>query len=57
VIMNLGMVWYHDGLFTGQSLIYEQAKPDSLPNENVIVGIYLYSPKQNLDMPCTAAAH
>ena len=57
VITNAGKVWYHDGLFTGQSLIYEQAKPDNLPNENVIVGIYLHSPEQNSDVPCTAAAH
>jgi hypothetical protein len=57
VITNSGMVWYHDGLLTGQSLIYEKAKPDNLPNENAIVGIYLCSPQQNSDMPCTAAAH
>ena len=49
--------WYHDGLFTGRSLIYENAKPDNIPTENAIVGIYLRSPERNSDMPCVAAAH
>jgi hypothetical protein len=59
VITGSGMVWYHDGLFTGRSLIYENAKADNIniPQENAIMGIYLQSPKKNSDMPCAAAAH
>ena len=44
VIMGSGMVWYHDGLLTGHSLVYESMAPNLLPHENVIVGIYLRSP-------------
>jgi len=37
-------------------LFYESTKAENIPSENMIVGIYLHSPEQNLDMPCTAVA-
>ncbi|KAF8232669.1 hypothetical protein L208DRAFT_1270834 [Tricholoma matsutake] len=38
-----GMVWYHDGLFTGQSLVYEGVVQNltRIPYENAIVGLYV----------------
>jgi hypothetical protein len=45
LITTSGMVWYHDGIFTGRSLIYESAKAGNIPDENAIVGIYLRSPE------------
>ena len=43
VITSSGMVWYHDGLLTGRSLVYEGMAPTQIPRENAIVGIYLRS--------------
>ncbi|KAF8237138.1 hypothetical protein L208DRAFT_1248708, partial [Tricholoma matsutake] len=48
VITGSGMVWYHDGLLTGQSLVYESMAPNLITHENAIIGIYL---------PCAAMAH
>lgn len=51
LITSLGMMWYHNGIFTGQSLVYESTKAENILSKNVIVGIYLCPPEQNLDMP------
>ena len=57
LITSLGMMWYHNGIFTGQSLVYESAKAENILSESAIVGIYLCFLEQNLDMLCTAMAH
>ncbi|KAF8226148.1 hypothetical protein L208DRAFT_1303303, partial [Tricholoma matsutake] len=41
VIMCTGMVWFHDGIFTGSSLVYETADVTSVPTENAITAIYI----------------
>jgi hypothetical protein len=43
-ITNAGAVWYHDGLLTGRSLVYESMVPSQIPHEDAIVGIYMRSP-------------
>ena len=43
VITSSGMVWYHDRLLTGWSLVYEGMAPTQIPHENAIIGIYLCS--------------
>ncbi|KAF8232824.1 hypothetical protein L208DRAFT_1270006, partial [Tricholoma matsutake] len=41
VITHTGMVWYHDGIFTGSSLVYESADISLTPTENVITAVYI----------------
>ncbi|KAF8229950.1 hypothetical protein L208DRAFT_1284215, partial [Tricholoma matsutake] len=36
VITGSGMVWYHDGLLTGQSLVYENST-NVIPHDDVIL--------------------
>ena len=43
-ITSAGAVWYHDGLLTGRSLVYENTVPSQIPREDAIVGIYMRSP-------------
>ncbi|KAF8235426.1 hypothetical protein L208DRAFT_1257082, partial [Tricholoma matsutake] len=38
-----GMVWYHDRLLMGSSLVYKNMVLDQIPCENAIIGIYLHS--------------
>ncbi|KAF8222805.1 hypothetical protein L208DRAFT_1213142, partial [Tricholoma matsutake] len=40
VITGSGMVWYHDGLLTGWSLVYESMALNKILHENAIIGIY-----------------
>jgi hypothetical protein len=42
-IAQLGMVWYHNRLLTGRSLVYEGMVLNGIPQENVIVGLYVRS--------------
>ena len=42
-IARSGMVWYHDGLLTGRSLVYEGMVQNGIPRENPIVGLYVRS--------------
>jgi hypothetical protein len=37
------MVWYHDGLLTGQSLVYENST-NVIPHDDVILAVYFRSP-------------
>jgi len=41
VITRNGMVWFHDGIFTGRSLIYESPDPSSVPIEGSILAVYI----------------
>jgi hypothetical protein len=41
VITHTGMVWYHDGIFTGSSLVYESADISLATTENAITAIYV----------------
>jgi hypothetical protein len=40
VVTKTGMVWYHDGIFTGSSLVYESGVISSVPRENAIIAVY-----------------
>jgi hypothetical protein len=40
VINRSGFVWFHDGIFTGSSLIYESANISSMPRNGSILAIY-----------------
>ena len=44
VITSTGMVWYHDGIFTGRSLVYESQDLTSTTMENAVMAFYAYSP-------------
>jgi hypothetical protein len=50
VITRAGMVWFHDGIFTGSSLVYETADVTSISTENAITAIYIRA-QENSDMP------
>ncbi|KAF8230308.1 hypothetical protein L208DRAFT_1282563, partial [Tricholoma matsutake] len=43
VITGSGMVWYHDGLLTGWSLVYENCT-NVIPHDDAILGVYFQSP-------------
>ncbi|KAH9960591.1 hypothetical protein BGW80DRAFT_1182264 [Lactifluus volemus] len=36
-----GMVWFHDGLFTGKRLVYESSNMSSIPTGDSILVIYI----------------
>jgi hypothetical protein len=44
VITSTGMIWYHDGIFTGCSLVYESQNITSITNENAVMAFYIRSP-------------
>jgi len=44
VVTSSGMTWYHDGIFTGRSLVYESQILTSITNENAIMAFYIRSP-------------
>ena len=52
------MIWYHDGIFTGRSLVYESQDLTSIATENAVMAFYIRSPEflRNSDMPCGATA-
>jgi hypothetical protein len=44
VVTSTGMTWYHDGIFTGRSLVYESQILTSITNENAVMAFYIRSP-------------
>lgn len=40
VITNTGLVWYHDGMFTGSSLVYNSNNVSSIITERAVMAIY-----------------
>ena len=44
VVTSTGMVWFHDGIFTGRSLVYESQDLTSITTENAVMAFYLRSP-------------
>ena len=44
VVTSTGMTWYHDGIFTGRSLVYESQILTSITNENAVMAFYIHSP-------------
>jgi hypothetical protein len=44
VVTSTGMVWFHDGIFTGRSLVYESQDSTSITTENAVMAFYIRSP-------------
>ena len=44
VVTSTGMIWYHDGIFTGPSLVYESQDTPSITIENAVMAFYVQSP-------------
>ena len=44
VVTSTGMIWFHDGIFTGRSLVYESQDLNSITTENAVMAFYLCSP-------------
>ena len=40
VITSSGMVWFHDGMFTGPSLLYENSNLTSITTDHAVMAIY-----------------
>ena len=38
------MVWYHDGIFTGRSLVYESQGLTAITTQNAVMAFYICSP-------------
>ena len=43
VVTSSSMIWYHDGIFTGPSLVYESQDVTSITNENAVMAFYTRS--------------
>ena len=43
VITSTGMIWFHDGIFTGRSLVYESQDLNTITTENAVMAFYLRS--------------
>ena len=41
IIARNGLVWFHDGMFTGSSLVYESADFSTIPIEGSILAVYI----------------
>jgi hypothetical protein len=41
VITRSGMVWFHDGIFTGGSLVYESQHISTIPVEHATLAVYI----------------
>ena len=37
---SAGMIWYHDGTFTGRSLVYDSQDLTSITTENSVMAFY-----------------
>ena len=48
VIINSGMVWFHDGMFTGRLLSYETNNLTLISRDHAVVAFYSRDPTQNL---------
>jgi hypothetical protein len=44
VVTSTGMVWFHDGIFTGRSLVYESQGLTPITTENAVMAFYIRSP-------------
>lgn len=44
IITSSGMVWFHDGIFTGRSLVYESQGLTPITTENAVMAFYVRSP-------------
>jgi hypothetical protein len=44
VVTSTGMIWYHDGIFTGPSLVYESQDLTSIKIEDAVMAFYARSP-------------
>ena len=44
VITSTGMIWYHDGIFTGPSLVYESQDLTTITMQNAVMAFYARSP-------------
>ena len=44
IITSTGMVWYHDGIFTGRSLVYESQGLTAITTQNAVMAFYIRSP-------------
>ena len=44
VVTSTGMVWFHDGIFTGRSLVYESQGLTPITTENAVMAFYIHSP-------------
>jgi hypothetical protein len=44
VITSTGMVWFHDGMFTGRSLLYESSNLTSISRDNAVMAFYSRDP-------------
>ena len=45
VVTSSGMIWYHNGIFTGRSLVYESQDLTSIATENAVMAFYIRSPE------------
>ena len=43
VVTSTSMIWYHDGIFTGHSLVYESQNLTSITAENAVMAFYIHS--------------
>jgi len=41
IVTKGGMVWFHDGMSTGSSLVYESQDMASIPIRNVVMAVYV----------------
>ena len=44
IITGTGMVWYHDGIFAGRSLVYESQGLTAITSQNAVMAFYIRSP-------------
>jgi hypothetical protein len=44
VVTSTGLIWFHDGIFTGRSLVYESNDLTSINTENAVMAFYIRSP-------------
>ena len=43
VVSSTDMIWFHDGIFTGRTLIYESQNLNSINTQNAVMAFYLCS--------------
>ena len=44
VVTSTGFIWFHDGIFTGRSLVYESHDLNSITTEKAVMAFYIRSP-------------
>ena len=45
IVTSTGMIWYHDGIFTGHSPVYESQDLTSITTQNAVMAFYIRSPE------------